>query len=98
MRPASGSFSRPWRFQVDEGIFIGVEAHYLRGYDEIGFKVFDGDALFVGPTAYVRLSKNFAISVASSIRVVGQAVDVPGLLNLRDFERHQARLRFEYTF
>jgi hypothetical protein len=84
--------------QVDEGIFIGVEAHYLRGYDGIGFDVFDGDALFVGPTAYARLSRNFAISAAWSTQVVGQAVDVPGLLNLRDFERHQARLRFEYTF
>jgi hypothetical protein len=84
--------------QIDEGIFIGAEAHYVRGYDGTGFNVFDGDALFVGLTAYARLSKTFAISAAWSIQVAGQATDVPGRLNLRDFERHQARLRFEYTF
>ncbi|MFI5001101.1 MAG: hypothetical protein ACHQK9_14585 [Reyranellales bacterium] len=63
--------------------------------DGIGFDVFDGDAWFVGPTAYARLSSDFSISAAWSIQVAGQAIDVPGLLNLRDFERHQARLRFE---
>jgi hypothetical protein len=84
--------------QVDEGIFIGAEAHYLRIYDGLGFDVFDSDALFVGPTAYARLSDNFAISAAWSLQVTCQALDAPGLLNLRDFERHQARLRFEYTF
>jgi hypothetical protein len=84
--------------QVAEGVFFGIETHYVRGYEGIGAKVFLGDALFVGPTTYLRLAKNFAVSGALSIQVAGSAVDVPGSLNLRDFERLQARLRFEYNF
>lgn len=84
--------------QLGDDLFIGAEMHYLRAYDGIGFDIFDGDALFAGPTAYARLSRNFAISAAWSIQLAGQAVDVSRPLNLRDFERHQARLRFEYTF
>jgi hypothetical protein len=46
----------------------------------------------------LRLSKNFAVSAALSIQVAGSAVDERGSLNLRDFERLQARLRLEYNF
>jgi hypothetical protein len=84
--------------QVREGIFFGVESHYVRGYDGIGLNSFAGDAWFVGPTAYLRLAENFAVSAAWSIQASGGAVGVPGALNLRDFEQHQARLRLEYTF
>jgi len=84
--------------QVVEGVFFGIETHYVRGYDGIGANVFLGDALFVGPTTYLQLSKNFALSAALSIQVAGSAADVPSSLNLRDFERLQARLRFEYNF
>ena len=84
--------------QVDEGVFFGVETHYVRGYDGTGANVFLGDALFVGPTTYLRLSKNFAVSAALSIQVAGSAVDERGSLNLRDFERLQARLRLVYNF
>ena len=84
--------------QVDAGIFFGIETHYVRGYDGAGANVFLGDALFVGPTTYLRLSKSFSVSAALSVQVAGIAVDVPGSLNLRDFERLQARLRLEYDF
>jgi hypothetical protein len=84
--------------QVDAGVFFGIEIHYVRGYDGAGANVFLGDALFVGPTTYLRLSKSFSVSAALSVQVAGIAVDVPGSLNLRDFERLQARLRLEYNF
>lgn len=84
--------------QVDAGVFFGIETHYVRGYDGAGANVFLGDALFVGPTTYLRLSKSFSVSAALSVQVAGIAVDVPGSLNLRDFERLQARLRLEYDF
>jgi hypothetical protein len=84
--------------QVDAGVFFGIESHYVRGYDGAGANVFLGDALFVGPTTYLRLSKSFSVSAALSVQVAGIAVDVPGSLNLRDFERLQARLRLEYNF
>jgi hypothetical protein len=84
--------------QVEEGVFFGIEAHYVRAYDGLAANVFLGDALYVGPTTYLRPLKNFAVSAAVSFQVAGSAGDVPGSLNLRDFERLQARLRFEYSF
>jgi hypothetical protein len=68
--------------QVDASVFFGVETHYVRGYDGITANSFLGDALFVGPTTYLRLSKTFALSAALSIQVAGNAVSVPGPLNL----------------
>jgi hypothetical protein len=84
--------------QVYDGVFFGIETHYIRGYDGITANAFLGDALFVGPTTYLQFSKSFAASAALNIQVAGNAVNVPGPLNLRDFERLQARLRFEYNF
>lgn len=85
-------------WQVVEGVFVGAESHYLRTYDGIGLNRFSGDALFVGPTAYWQVTENFAVSGAWSIQVAGGAAGTFGNLNLRDFERHEVRLRFEYTF
>jgi hypothetical protein len=51
-----------------------------------------GQALFVGPTMYASLSKNLAISAAWGVQVAGRAVDIPGSLDLKNFERHQAQL------
>ena len=70
----------------------------MRVYDGIGLNSFFGDAWYVGPTTYLRLSRNFAASAAWSIQAVGGAVAAPASLNLQDFERNQVRLRFEYTF
>jgi hypothetical protein len=84
--------------RLHEGAFFGIETHYVRGYDGITANAFLGDALFVGPTTYLQFSKSFAVSAALSIQVAGNAVNAPGPLNLRDFERLQARLRFEYNF
>jgi hypothetical protein len=70
----------------------------MRKYDGIGFDPFAGQALFVGPTMYANLSKNKAISVAWSVQVAGHAVDIPGSLDLKNFERHRAQLRLMYNF
>ncbi|MBN9088035.1 MAG: hypothetical protein J0J01_14080 [Reyranella sp.] len=85
-------------WQIVDGVFVGGESHYLRAYDGIGLASFAGEALFIGPTAYWQVTERFAVSGAWSLQVAGGAVGVPGGLNLRDFERHQVRLRFEYTF
>jgi hypothetical protein len=78
--------------------FFGAEARYLRSYDGIGFDPFAGQALFVGPTLYASLSKTIAISAAWGVQVAGHAVDIPGSLDLKNFERHRAQLRLMYNF
>ena len=84
--------------QVRPGVFVGAEARYLRKYDSLGFDAFAGQALFVGPTMYVRFSKTLAISGAWGIQAVGHAVYIPGSLDLTNFTHHQALFRLEYNF
>jgi hypothetical protein len=84
--------------QVWAGTFVGAEARYLRKYDGLSLDPFAGEALFLGPTMFVRFSRAFAISGAWDVQVAGHAVDVPGSLDLRNFTRHQAMFRLEFSF
>jgi hypothetical protein len=97
-RQATLGVSAALTMQVNKGIFFGAEARYLRSYDGIGFDPFAGQALFVGPTMYASLSKTMAISAAWGVQVAGHAVDIPGSLDLKNFERHRAQLRLMYNF
>jgi hypothetical protein len=97
-RQATLGISAGFATQVNPGIFFGAEARYMRAFDGIGFDPFAGQALFVGPTMYAGLTKNMAISAAWGVQVAGHAVDSPGSLDLKNFERHQAQLRLMYDF
>jgi hypothetical protein len=83
--------------QVRRGLFIGGEVRYLRAYDGLGLDRFAGHAVFVGPTMYYQLSKQLALSGAWSFQVSGQSAS-HGSLDLTHFERHQAKLRLNYTY
>jgi hypothetical protein len=84
--------------QVSPGVFVGAEARYLRKYDGIGLDTLLGQAFFVGPSAYIRLSKSLAISGAWGYQVAGRATGVSAALDLTNFTRQQAQLRVEYNF
>lgn len=98
LAPLVGRAAPAFTMQVHPGIFFGAETRYMRNYDGIGFDPFAGEVLFVGPTMYSSLSRNMAISAAWSVQVAGHAFDIPGSLDLRNFERHQAKLRLMYNF
>jgi hypothetical protein len=91
-------FSAAVTTQVSPGLFVGAEARYLRKYDGIGLDTLVGQAFFVGPSTFVRLSKSLAISGAWGFQVAGRASGVPAALDLTNFTRHQATLRLEYNF
>lgn len=84
--------------QVSPGVFVGAEARYLRKYDGLGCDTLLGDALFIGPNAYVKLSKVLALSGAVGFQVAGHAPAAGGALDLTNFTRQQALLRLEYNF
>ena len=84
--------------QIRPQTLVGMEARYLRSYNRLGLDSLSGQALFVGPTMYLQLSKDLAISGAFDIQAVGHAVNVPGLLDLTNFTRYQATFRLEYNF
>jgi hypothetical protein len=84
--------------QVRPGVFIGGESRYLRQYEGISLSEFAGEALFMGPTVFVKLSEQSRLTAAWSFQVSGHSVGTPSALNLVDFERHQARLVFGVNF
>jgi hypothetical protein len=84
--------------QMRPDFFLGGEARYLRKYEGIGLQEFAGHALFVGPTAYFKLSANSRLTVAWSLQAWGRSArSMPGL-DLIDFERQRARLVFGVNF
>jgi hypothetical protein len=84
--------------QIHTDIFFGAEVRYLQTYSGLALDSFAGHALFVGPTFYAKLSKNWWMSGAWNIQVAGHATAEPGALDLTNFERHQARLAVGYDF
>jgi hypothetical protein len=84
--------------QVHPGVFIGGEARYLRQYEGISLGEFSGDAVFIGPTAFVKLSESSRLTAAWSFQVSGSSMEAASHLNLVEFERHQARLVFGVSF
>jgi hypothetical protein len=63
-RDSTLAFSAAVTTQISSGLFVGAEARFLRKYDGIGLDSLLGQAVFVGPTAFFRLSRSFAISGA----------------------------------
>jgi len=84
--------------QVGKGVVVGAEARYLRSYDGLGLDTHTGEALFVGPTFYAKFAERVWMSAAWNVQVAGRAVNDPAVLDLVNFERHQAKLRFGYNF
>jgi hypothetical protein len=91
-------FSTALMTQVRPGVFVGAEARYLRRYEGLGLDRFAGHAVFLGPTIYANLSERSWIAVGWSTQVAGRTANEPGWLDLTNFERHQARLLFGFTF
>ena len=61
--------------QARPGVLLGGEARYLRRYEGIGLDELAGQALFVGPTAYVQLSPGARLTAAWSVQAWGARPD-----------------------
>jgi hypothetical protein len=84
--------------QIRPGFFLGGEARYLRRYEGIGLDEFAGQALFVGPVAYLQLSESSRLTATWSVQAWGHPAASSAALDLVNFERHQARLVFGVNF
>jgi hypothetical protein len=84
--------------QVQPGVLIGAETRYLRSHDGLGLDRVTGQALFIGPTFYAKFAERFWISAAWNVQVAGRATADAAPLDLTNFERHQATLRFGINF
>ncbi|MEA2952188.1 MAG: hypothetical protein QOJ96_1708 [Alphaproteobacteria bacterium] len=84
--------------QIRPGFFLGGEARYFRKYDGIGLEQFEGQALFAGPTAFLKLSERSRLTANWSFQVWGHPAGSAAALDLVNFERHQARLVLGVNF
>jgi hypothetical protein len=84
--------------QVTPGVWLGAEARYLRAYDGAGLNRFSGQALYIGPTFYVRTGEKSWLSAAWNVQVWGEGAGLPGPLDLVNFEHHQIKFRVGYEF
>ena len=84
--------------QIGPDLFVGTEARYLRSYEGLGLDNFAGHGFFVGPTIYANLSERSWILFAWNVQIAGRSADDPASLDLKNFERHQATLKFGFTF
>jgi hypothetical protein len=80
------------------GIWVGAEARYLRSYNGTALNTLSGQAVYVGPTLYARLGERGWLSAAWNFQAWGEAIGIPGALDLVNFERHQLRFRVGYEF
>ncbi|MEA2759828.1 MAG: hypothetical protein QOH65_2441 [Methylobacteriaceae bacterium] len=85
-----------WRFTPK--ITVGAEAEYYRAYESFGLRNFQGHAVYAGPTLHIQITNKMMFAAAYSTQVGGHAAGDDQPLDLVNFSRHRARLRFEYEF
>ena len=85
-------------YQIVPDVVIGADLWYLRHYDSIAFGTFTGDAVYLGPTLFWKISSKMLMSAAWETQVAGREVGVMPALDLTDFSRQRARLLFEFEF
>jgi hypothetical protein len=84
---------------LTDRIFLGGEVQHLRKFEGSFLNREEGWAIYAGPTLSARLAPNALIQAAYSVQVAGRSKDEPDhRLDLTNFERHRARLRFVYEF
>jgi hypothetical protein len=79
-------------------VLLGGEVWYLRHYDAIGLTAFTGDAVLLGPTLYIQFTPKMFMTAAWNAQVWGREIGNPVSLNLAEFQRHRARLKFAWEF
>jgi hypothetical protein len=84
--------------QLIPNVWLGGEARYLRDYSGAALNAFSGQAVYAGPTLYVRLGRKAFFSAVWNFQIWGKATAASGALDLVNFERHQAEFRFGFEF
>lgn len=84
--------------QIRPGFFLGGEARYFRKYDGVGLDDFAGQALFVGPTIFLKLADRSRLTANWSVQAWGRSAGSAAALDLVNFERHKARLVLGVNF
>jgi hypothetical protein len=98
VREATLGGSAALSFRIVPNVLIGGEVWYLRHYDSPTLSDFTGDAIMLGPTLYVQFTPKTFMVAAWNYQVWGRETGTPLALNLSEFQRNRARLKFAWEF
>ncbi len=85
-------------YRVVPTVTVGAELWYLRHYDSIGPNNYTGDAVFIGPTLHVQLTRKAFMTAAWNAQIAGTEIGGASPLNLAEFSRHRAKLKVAVEF
>jgi hypothetical protein len=85
-------------YRVIPTVIVGAEVWYLRHYDSIGANNYTGDAVFIGPTLHVQLTRKAFMTAAWNTQIAGAENGGSSSLNLAEFSRHRAKLKMAIEF
>ena len=98
LREAKLGGSAALSLRIASNIVVGGEVWYLRHYDSVGLSAFTGDAVMLGPTLYIAFTPKMFMTAAWNTQVWGREVGNLVSLNLAEFQRNRARLKFAWEF
>lgn len=94
---SSLKFSTGLAYEISKTFYLGVEATYLREYDDVIGR-FAAHSIYLGPTILVKLSENATLSGTFAPQIAGKAAGTPGRLDLDGGARYIARVKLGYSF
>jgi hypothetical protein len=97
-REATFGGSAALSLRLASNVVLGGEVWYLRHYDAANLTSFTGDAVMLGPTLYLRFTPKMFVTAAWNAQVWGREIGNPVSLNLAEFQRHRAKLKFAWEF
>ena len=98
-KESTGGISGALSYRIFPSVFVGAEAWYLRHYDGTFLNSFTGDAVYVGPTIYVQITRKMFMTAAWNTQIWGREVDNPDVsFNLAEFSRQRAKLKVAVEF
>jgi len=97
-REATFGGSAALSLRIASNIVVGGEVWYLRHYDAANLTAFTGDAVMVGPSIHVQFTPKMFMTAAWNTQVWGREIGNPVSLNLAEFQRHRAKLKFAWEF
>ena len=98
VREATFGGSAALSVRVMSNVVLGGEVWYLRHYDAMNLTSFTGDAVMLGPSLYIQFTPKMFMTAAWNAQVWGREIGNPVSLNLSEFQRQRARLKFAWEF
>jgi hypothetical protein len=91
--------SQALTYQLAENFMFGAEATYLASFDGPAFNTFSGQAIFLGPTVYWKVSEKVALNATIAPQIAGRNTATPGQkFDLDNQARMMTRFKLSVEF